>query len=296
MRFSVVIATRDRAAALERVLGTLARQRGAPAFDVVVVDNGSRDGTAALVREHARTSAFALGYVFAAEPNRGVARNAGVRAARGDTLVFVDDDVRLPEHFLFAHASAHARRRGRAISGPILNVPAARDEPRPTALNYSGAYFCTCNVSVARAAFDAVGGFDEAFTLYGWEDTELGLRLRRSGVGRGFAWDAYLWHIKPPHVETLETVAAKTVERGRMAARLLRKDDGLRTRLATGAYAANLARSAMLSPAWSLPGFRRLATAPRVPALVRAIARGHYLDGTYRAALCAALADREHDR
>ena len=43
-----------------------------------------------------------------------------------------------------------------------------------------------------RASYDAVGGFDESFDLYGWEDTELGIRLRRAGVARRFAWDAYL--------------------------------------------------------------------------------------------------------
>ncbi len=296
MTLSVVIATRDRAAFLARALDSLAVQRDAPAFEVVIADNGSRDGTADLVRARAATAAFPLHYVFAGEPNRGAARNAGVRAATGDIVLFVDDDVRLPAQFLFAHASAHAQRGGRAVSGPILNVPTPHDEPSPSMFNYSGAFFCTCNVSVARAAFDAVGGFDEHFTLYGWEDTELGLRLRGSGVARGFAWNAYLWHIKPPHVETLETVVQKTVERGRMAARLLQKNGGLRTKLATGAYAFNLARSSALAPRWSLDAFRAVATNERAPAVLRAVARGQYLDGCYREALTAALADAAHER
>ena len=293
MTFSVVIATRDRADFLARALASLDAQIDAPAFEVVVVDNGSRDDTAALV--HARAAAYPLHYVFAPEPNRGAARNAGVRIATGDVVLFVDDDVRLPPRFLFAHATAHARAPGRAVSGPILNVPGPCDEPMPTFANYSGAFFCTCNVSVARAAFVAVGGFDEAFTLYGWEDTELGLRLRRSGVGRGFAWAAYLWHIKPPKVETFDTVVRKTVERGTMAARLLRKDGGTRTKLATGAYALNLARSRAFAPRWSLATYRALATNDRAPAVLRAFARGQYLDGRYREALCAALADAAPD-
>ena len=292
MKLSIVIATRDREALLAGALASLDMQRDAPAYEVVVVDNGSRDGTAALVRERATAAAYPLHYVFAGEPNRGAARNAGVRAASGDVVVFVDDDVRLPERFLFAHASAHAARAGRAVSGPILNVASAAARPVPTVSNYSGAFFCTCNVSVARRAFDAVGGFDETFTLYGWEDTELGLRLRESAIGRGFAWDAYLWHIKPPHVETLETVVQKTVERGRMAARLLHKNGSMRTKLATGAYRFNLARSTVFAPAWSLDCFHTLATTQRVPAALRALARGQYLDGRYRIALCEALASQ----
>jgi len=291
VKISLVIATRDRADFLERALASLASQRDAPAFEVVVVDNGSRDRTSAVVRACGASAGFPVRYVFAAEPNRGAARNAGVRASSGDIVLFVDDDVRLPATFLFAHASAHARRHGRAISGPILNVPTPQAEPTPSPANYSGAFFCTCNVSVARAAFDAAGGFDETFTLYGWEDTELGLRLRSAGVARGFSWQAYLWHIKPPHVETFETVVGKTVERGRMAARLLHKDPSLRTKLATGAYALNVVRSTLLAPAWSLGAYRTLATSGHAPAVLRAIARGQYLDGRYRRALRGALAE-----
>ncbi len=290
MKLSLVIATRDRAAFLDGALASLAVQRDAPPFEVIVVDNGSRDRTAELVRERATSVSFPLHYAFAGEPNRGAARNVGVRVATGEIVLFVDDDVRLPERFVAAHATAHMRRRGRAISGPILNIASVADRPAPSLANYSGAFFCTCNVSVARAAFEAVGGFDETFTLYGWEDTELGLRLRANGVARGFAWDAYLWHIKPPHVETLETVAGKTIERGRMAARLLHKNGSLRTKLATGAYGFNIARSRLLAPTWSLAFCRTLAANERAPAALRALARGTYLDGSYRVALLDALA------
>ncbi len=290
MKLSVVIATRDRAMFLERALDSLDRQVDAPAFETVVVDNGSRDGTRALVEARTATAPYALTYVAVPEPNRGAARNAGIAAARGAIVVFVDDDVSLPPSFLAAHAAAHAGVFPVAVSGPILNVPSYDARPTPRLVNYSGAFFCTCNVSVPRASLAAVGGFDERFDLYGWEDTELGLRLRRYDVRRAFAWDAYLWHIKPPHSETFEVVAGKTVERARMAAKLLRKDDGWRTRLATGAYAPNLLRSALLAPRWALPLYRAAATNARLPALVRALAGAQFLDGTYTSTLRSALA------
>lgn len=291
MKFSIVIATRNRAASLADAIASLARQIDAPPYELVVVDNGSTDGTAALVRERAGSVAFEIRYLYAGEPNRGAARNAGIARATGDIVAFVDDDVVLPERFLFAHATAHARARESAVSGPILNVPGASVRPLPSLANYTGAFFCTCNVSVAKRALDAVGGFDERFKLYGWEDTELGLRLRRHGVRRAFAWDAYLWHVKPVTVETLDVVLHKTLERAAMAGLLLRKDPSLRTKLATGAYGLNLARSAVLAPGWSLERFRALAENEGAPAALRAFARGQFLDGSYTRALRAALAN-----
>jgi GT2 family glycosyltransferase len=289
MRLSVIIATRNRAALLARALESLAEQRAAPEFEAIVVDNGSRDGTAELVRERAASAPFALRLVTVPAPNRGAARNAGIAASVGALVVFVDDDVWLPQGFLAAHAAAHADVFPRAVSGPILNVPSDGTRPKPTLANYSGAFFCTCNVSVPRSALIAVGGFDESFDLYGWEDTELGLRLRRHDVRRGFAWDAYLWHIKPPHAETLDVVYQKTVERATMAARLLRLDGGLRTKLATGAYSLNLLRGSLLAPRWLHPAYRALATSTRVPGALRGLARAQLLDGAYVGTLRGAL-------
>ena len=293
IRLSVVIATRDRAPFLERALDSLGQQAQAPPFEVVVADNGSRDGTRALVEARRASAAYGVTYVSVAEPNRGAARNAGIVAARGEIVVFVDDDVALPPGFLAAHAAAHAGPFPVAASGPILNVPSYDAHPKPGWTNYSGAFFCTCNVSVPRTSLAAVGGFDERFDLYGWEDTELGLRLRRFDVRRAFAWDAYLWHIKPPHSETFEIVERKTIERARMAARLLRKDGGWRTKLATGAYGLNLVRSALFAPRWSLALYRACATDARLPPFVRGIAKAQFLDGAYTSTLRGALAARD---
>jgi glycosyltransferase involved in cell wall biosynthesis len=289
--FSVIIATKDRAAYVQRALESLAAQANPPPFEVIVVDNGSTDETPAVVRAAAERRAFEVRRISVPQPNRSAARNAGIEAARSEFILFLDDDVWLPPDFLAAHAAAQRPQQATAVSGPILNVAGYDARPKPSPANYSGAFFCTCNVSVPRSALLAAGGFDESFNLYGWEDTELGLRLRRRGVRRAFAWRAYLWHIKPPHVETLESVLAKTVERAQMAARFLRKDSSLRTKLATGAYGFNLVRSSLLAPAWSLSKYRRLATDERVPAALRALARGQFLDGSYRSALQRALAE-----
>jgi glycosyltransferase involved in cell wall biosynthesis len=284
VKFSVIIATKDRETLLDAALASLRAQQDAPPFELVVVDNGSRDDTRGVAERHGAV------YVYVAEPNRGAARNAGVAAASGDAILFCDDDVVTPPGFLRAHAAAHDEHTfPRAVSGPIINVPDAGDRPTPTAVNASRAFFVTCNVSIRKASFAAVGGFDESFDLYGWEDTELGARLRAHGVRRHFAWDAYLWHIKPPTVESLDVLLGKSLEKAHMAARFLRKNQSLRVRLATGGYALNLARARMLAPQAAQPLLAGIASSPVLPAPLRAFAREALLDNVYTNELMRAL-------
>ncbi len=276
MKISVVIATKDRAALLDAALASLRAQENAPELELIVVDNGSSDATPAVARAHGAE------YAFVAEPNRGKARNAGIARASGEVVAFVDDDVVVPPHFLAAHAKAHdVEIFPLAVSGPIVNVPDPAHRPKPTAANVSRAFFVTCNVSVRTSSLRAVGGFDEAFDLYGWEDTELGARLRAHGVKRAFAWDAYLWHIKPPTPESLEDALGKAIEKARMAARFVGKMPTARVRLATGAYAPNLVRARVLNPGFLQPFYAGLASSPRVPPLLAQLARGALLDSVY---------------
>jgi glycosyltransferase involved in cell wall biosynthesis len=276
MKFSVVIATRDRAALLEGALRSLATQVGTAAIEVIVVDNGSTDATRSVAAAHDAV------YVYEAEPNRARARNAGVARATGEMLLFVDDDVVLPPFFVAAHARAHAADTfPRVVTGPIINVPSTDERPVPTFANASNAFFCTCNASVPRNTFQSVGGFDESFDKYGWEDTELGARLRRFDVRRTFAWDAYLWHIKPPATETLDAALLKTIEKARMAAKFVRKDTSLRAKLATGAYGANRVRAKLLAPPSAQAWLAGVATSDRVPPLLARVARDLVLDSVY---------------
>jgi len=254
----------------------LRAQIGAPALETIVVDNGSSDGTRAVAERAGAT------YRFEARPNRALARNAGIAVATGEIVLFVDDDVIVPPYFVAAHARAHAAAIfPHVVSGPIINVPAANVRPVPTFLNGSNAFFCTCNVSVPRSALQAVGGFDESFDKYGWEDTELGVRLRNFDVRRRFVWEAYLWHIKPPATETLDAALEKTIEKARMAAKFVRKDPSRRAKLATGAYTLNRLRARILAPRAAQAWLAGVATSARVPAPLARVARELVLDGVY---------------
>ncbi|MGZ3503564.1 MAG: glycosyltransferase family 2 protein [Vulcanimicrobiaceae bacterium] len=286
MRLSIVIATKDRAEYLDRALESFSKQIGAPSFEVIVVDNGSTDATPQVV-EHAKSAyPFEVSYVYEERPNRAAARNRGIAVAQGYVVLFCDDDVYAPPGFLAAHEAAHTSSN-LVANGPILNVPSYHERPKPTLANYSRAFFCTCNVSIPKAALEAVGGFDAQFNLYGWEDTELGMRLREAGMRWKFAWDAYVWHVKPPHDDTLQVQLQKAVEKARMAARFVRKNSSPRVKSATGAYPANLFRAKALAPL--LPVYAGVATDDRFPAAVRALARAQLVDGMYTQELARAL-------
>ena len=276
MKISVIIATRNRAALLDAALASLRAQTGAPEIEIVVVDNGSSDETSLIAAKHGAVVAFE------ALPNRALARNAGIAVATGEIALFIDDDVVLPPFFVAAHAREHeAQLFPHVVTGPIINVPSAATRPVPTLLNGSNAFFCTCNVSVPRNALNAVGGFDPAFDRYGWEDTELGARLRAFDVRRSFVWEAYLWHIKPPTTETLGVALEKTIEKARMAAKFVRKDPSTRAKLATGAYAVNRLRAQLFAPRAAQPWLAGVATSTRVPAPLARIARDLVLDSVY---------------
>ncbi|MBV8727607.1 MAG: glycosyltransferase family 2 protein [Candidatus Eremiobacteraeota bacterium] len=279
-RLSIIIASKDRAGYLDQALRSISEQVGAPSIEVVVVDNGSSDATPQVVERARDAYDFEISYLYEERPNRAAARNRGISVAQGEIALFVDDDVWLPPGFLDAHDRAHGRRPV-AVSGPIINVPTYHERPKPTLANFSRAFFCTCNVSVPLSALRDVHGFDQQFHLYGWEDTELGVRLRERGVRSKFCWDAYLYHIKPPAEQTLDVTLVRTLEKAQMAARFIRKNQSRRARLATGAHTWNFLRARALAPRWMLPFYAGFAADERVPPVLRAVARHQLLDGMY---------------
>lgn len=92
LQISVIVATRNRASSLAGLLTDLTKQTGAPSFEVIVSDNGCGDDTARAVREI--TSCLTIQYFRVDLPGKSRALNAAIQLARGDLVVFTDDDVR----------------------------------------------------------------------------------------------------------------------------------------------------------------------------------------------------------
>lgn len=290
MELSVIIATKDRDEYLRQTLASLLSQRTEHPFEIIVVDNGSSDATPSVVAAYA-DSFVPVRYVAEPKPNRAKARNRGVAVARASHIVFCDDDVQLPEGWLAGHAAAHGEDAA-VVNGPIVNVQSYRDRPLPRPVHYSRAFLCSCNVSLPKRAFVDAGGFDEQFELYGWEDTELGLRLRQRGLAWKFVWAAYLWHIKPFEASALSVETRKAAEKARMAALFVAKHPSSRARLATGAHALNLLRGRYLLPQWLLALYAGVATSTRFPAWAVGVARAQLLDGVYTRELARTIDGR----
>ncbi|WP_197435052.1 glycosyltransferase [Nitratireductor arenosus] len=197
---SVIVPTRNRAAVLRLSLPRLFTQTLAPdAYEVIVVDDASSDDTEAVLREFARENLVVTR--LAVHAAAAAARNRALELARGDTLVFLDDDCLVAPDFLQQHAAAQARRPGSVVTGPIVDVlepPAEASPPRHRFAGWHRNPFPTGNVSVARADIVAAGGFDEDFTAYGWEDPEMFERLALRGLKRRYCGAAPVFHYKPP--------------------------------------------------------------------------------------------------
>ncbi|MFL5407307.1 MAG: glycosyltransferase family 2 protein [Myxococcales bacterium] len=224
---TVVIPTYQRKDRLARVLTGLAHQTVAN-FDAVVVDDGSTDGTAEYLRE-ARFP-FEVRAIRQLNAGPGAARNAGVAAARGEIVLFLDDDV-LPSPDLVAeHLRAQSAKPRCAVMGPLGSLPRypqpwvaweqAMLEDQYAAMTRGDweptfRQFWTGNASVAREEILAAGGFDPAFRRA--EDVELAARLARRGVGFRFHPAARTLHAAE---RTLDSWCAMHLAYGRLERRI----------------------------------------------------------------------------
>ncbi|QNJ16696.1 beta-glycosyltransferase/ family 2 [Synechococcus sp. A18-40] len=206
MFVSVVIPTYNRRPILEKCLLALERQQACPEIDryeVVVVDDGSTDGTP----DWLRGAAERFPHVRLIEQSHGgpaEGRNRGVDHAYGDVIVFIDSDLVVTDSFLSCHASSLVRSweaRGDRLGFTYGAVVNTANFEQPTAERHklrdlSWAYFATGNVAIAKEVLQRAGLFDTGFRLYGWEDLELGERLRRMGVQliKCPAAVGYHWH------------------------------------------------------------------------------------------------------
>lgn len=203
---SIVIPTFNRRERLSRVLSALSRQTVSPdTFEVVVVDDGSSDGTTEWLQ--AQRHAFQIQAHRQANSGPARARNAGVSAARGKYLVFIDDDVEPAPGLLHEHLRSHEGDRMRVVIGPLSSLPHYAQpwvawEQAKLELQYAAMsrgdwqptfrQFWTGNASLEREHVVAEGGFN--VQLLRGEDIELGYRLHLRGLTFHFNAAAFGLH------------------------------------------------------------------------------------------------------
>ncbi|NJN03992.1 MAG: glycosyltransferase [Leptolyngbyaceae cyanobacterium RM1_1_2] len=243
MFFSVVIPTYNRRPILEKCLRAmehqvLAAQSIVTDYEIVVVDDGSTDGTVEWLQKN--SADFPHVRLFEqSHMGPAAARNLGVEKARGDHIVFIDSDLIVLAGFLQAHADA--LKQGKQEDGDRVftygTVINTCNFEQPTAepfkiTDYSRAYFATGNVAIARKWLEQAGLFDTRFQLYGWEDLELGVRLKQLGLKLISCPAAVGYHWHPPFsLEQIPSLIDREIQRGRMGVLFYQKHPTWNVRL-----------------------------------------------------------------
>ena len=227
--FSVVIPTYNRLPILKKCLKALEHQHlrentVVTGYEVVVVDDGSTDGTLEWLDSH-RQELSKVRSLSQDHLGPAAARNLGVEQAKGDTIIFIDSDLVVTENFLQAHADALVQGQQQLGSDRVFtygwvintnNFDNPSSEPYKIT-DFSAAYFATGNVAIARKWLEEVGLFDTRFQLYGWEDLELGVRLKQLGLKliKCPAAVGYHWH-PPFNLDQIPQMIDREIQRGRM--------------------------------------------------------------------------------
>lgn len=232
MFFSVVIPTYNRQPILEKCLRALEQQSfpsttPVTGYEVIVVDDGSTDGTVDWLEEYG--THFPHLQLYEQEHlGPAAARNLGIQKSRGEIIIFIDSDLVVLDQFIHSHAIGlmHGNRLdhknqpprcftyGRVINTANFNHPT--QEPYKIT-DFSAAYFATGNVAIPKHWLETAGLFDSRFQQYGWEDLELGVRLKELGLKliKCPAAVGYHWH-PPFRLEQLPSMIDREVQRGRM--------------------------------------------------------------------------------
>lgn len=190
---SVNIAVKDRRALLGACLDGLAAQTHTD-FDVVVVDNGSTDGTREMVAERVSTSPYPITLIDC-DGSLGAVRNAGVAVSTGEVVAFVDSDC-VPTSTWLAEGLAQfdspdvATVQGQTLPDP--SIPRGSWDATQELTEFTNRYEA-CNLFYKRASLVEAGGFDEAIGFFG-EDSMAGWAVRRLGGEERFAPNAVVHH------------------------------------------------------------------------------------------------------
>lgn len=230
MFVSVVIPTYNKSKRLNLTLLSLCKQSYPhDKFEIIVVDDGSDDGTREVVQSVYSEIKARLIYKYQENSGRSAARNTGINFAEGELIIFLDDDRLVSEDFIKQHVSTflESQRSDISVVGKKMNLYMSRfDEDfeaiksvmfnnsaeiikkarsdyyyrkAKEALKYDATgwiLFTTGNVSIKKDVLKHCGMFNESFKGWGLEDTELGYRLWKNGITFLVNEEAVNYHIE----------------------------------------------------------------------------------------------------
>lgn len=194
-RVTVIVPTRNRCELTSQLLEALAKQDLlTDAYEIVVVDNASDDGTTELLKETARkTRVRFTGVRMREDSGPAGARNVGVTLAQGEILAFTDSDC-VPDPAWLRTLLLSLEPDVGIVQGQTGAPPGSRQPLFNHFVEVRGldGTYCTANVCYRAMAVRTAGGFDPACDY--WEDVDLGWRVRRLGWDARFASDARVFH------------------------------------------------------------------------------------------------------
>ncbi len=199
-RVSVVVASYNGARTLKTCLVSL-EKLNYPDYEVILVDDGSRDDTARIAGEHPRVR-----YIYQENKGLSVARNTGIHAATGEVVAFTDSDCRADEDWLFYLIGDLVRGDFTAIGGHNFLPPedswvaaavmASPGGPAHVMLNDREAeHIPGCNMAFYKWALDEIAGFDPIYRKAG-DDVDVCWRIQQAGYRIGFSPAGFVWHYR----------------------------------------------------------------------------------------------------
>ncbi len=213
--FSVVIPTYNRLDMLVRVLDALDTQVDAPSFEVIVINDGSKDDTEKVMSQR-------NGITFRTQQNAGPgrARNHGVSLAKGRFVIFIGDDTVPESRFLAEHARVHRATNDDPLVACLGYTGWPHSERVTAFMDYINDYglqfgyklikdgavvpfnfFYTSNISIDREVL-AAHPFDTTFPSAAWEDIELAYRLDAKGLKIHYNARAVTRHYHPMNIDS----------------------------------------------------------------------------------------------
>jgi GT2 family glycosyltransferase len=202
LKLSVVVASHDRPLRLRWLLNALEEQAlDRSLWEIVVAHDSGGPETEELLRSHPLAAAGVLKHVtFVPGPGPAAKRNAAWRLARGETILFTDDDCRPPAEWLSNALAATERAPGAIVQGTTrvdpdeLAVKHHAPHARSQEVTPPTPFAQTCNIAYPRALLEQAGGFDEALPLAAGEDTDLAIRAQALGAPLVAAPEVVTYH------------------------------------------------------------------------------------------------------
>jgi glycosyltransferase involved in cell wall biosynthesis len=214
-KLTIIIPTCNRKDILRKTLDAYRSQSTPEEIrEILVVDDGSSDGSDAVVARSSEGSPIPIRYLRQDSRGAASARNYGIREARGEIVLFGDDDIIPSGSLASEHLACHRKHpeASVAVLGHVTWAPEVHPTPFMKWLGFAGplfdyrglsrgmqvdaAHFYSCNISLKIEFLRENGTFDEDFPTCLYEDIELGYRLMRRGLRLLYNPDAVGYHYK----------------------------------------------------------------------------------------------------